>query len=125
MLDKAQAHGIVLVTDRERAKQFYERCGLKVSADVSTGVFMEAADGSILALIHRPDVTPAGHTVAGFQVEDLNGTVGSLKEAGIEFEEYDSPGLKTVDSIADLGAYQAAFIKDPDGNYLGIHEPPS
>ncbi len=125
MLDKALAHPTVFVTDLDRARAFYENLGLTVSAEVSTGIFMTAGNGTIFPLLHRADATPAPHTVAAFQVDDLPSVVASLRARGASFEEYDSPSLRTVDGIADMGAYRAAWLKDPDGNFIGLHEPPA
>ncbi len=36
------------------------------------------------------------------------------------FEEYDTPSLKTVNGIADTGPTRAAWIKDSEGNILGL-----
>jgi hypothetical protein len=38
----------------------------------------------------------------------------------VAIQEYDMPGLKTTDGIADLGFARAAWIVDPHGNALGI-----
>ena len=46
--------------------------------------------------------------------------VGALKGRGVTFEEYDYPSLKTVGGIADLGYSRAAWLKDSEGNLLGI-----
>jgi catechol 2,3-dioxygenase-like lactoylglutathione lyase family enzyme len=124
MLEKALAHPTVFVRDLQRAREFYERLGLTVSAQASTGIFMSAGGGTIFPLLHRVDFTPPSHTVAGFQVDDLRATVDDLRARGVVFEEYDGPGLRTVDGIADMGSYRAAWLKDPDGNYIGLHEPP-
>jgi catechol 2,3-dioxygenase-like lactoylglutathione lyase family enzyme len=124
MLDTALAHPTIFVRDLNRARAFYENLGLTVSAEVITGIFMTAGNGTIVPLLYRADATPPPHTVAAFQVDDLPGVVASLRERGVILEEYDSPGLKTTDGIADMGAYRAAWLKDPDGNYIGLHEPP-
>jgi len=42
----------------------------------------------------------------------------------VVFEEYDMPGLKTVDSIASLGSLRGAWFKDSEGNILAIGEEP-
>ncbi|HTZ87204.1 MAG TPA: VOC family protein [Solirubrobacteraceae bacterium] len=124
MLEKALAHPTVFVRDLQRAREFYERLGLTVSAQASTGIFMSAGAGTIFPLLHRADFTPPSHTIAAFQVEDLRATIEGLRARGVLFEEYDTAGLRTEDGIADMGAYRAAWLKDPDGNYIGLHEPP-
>ena len=45
-----------------------------------------------------------------------------MKRAGVTFEDYDFPGLKTVNHVCVLGAEKAAWFKDTEGNYLCIHE---
>ncbi len=123
MLSSALAHPTVFVQDLNRAREFYERFGLKVTAEVSTGIFMAAGDGTIYPLLHRPDATPP-RTRSPRSSRGLPSVVAGLRARGVLFEEYDSPGLRTVDCIADMGAYRAAWLRDPDGNYIGIHEPP-
>ncbi len=125
MLDRALAHPTVFVRDLERSRLFYEKLGLTVSAEVSTGIFMTAGNDTIFPLIHRADATPPSHTIAAFQVEDLPAVVAALRARGVVFEEYDSPGLRTIDAIADMGDYRAAWLKDPDGNFIGVHEAPT
>jgi hypothetical protein len=43
-----------------------------------------------------------------------------MREAGIAFEEYDLPGLKTVEGVAEIEGVKSAWLKDPDGNILAI-----
>jgi hypothetical protein len=68
----------------------------------------------------------------GFEVADLAATVQTLRARGVVFEEYDLPGLKTVDGIAEVaGNYPskggigelAAWFKDSEGNLIGIGQP--
>jgi catechol 2,3-dioxygenase-like lactoylglutathione lyase family enzyme len=125
MLDTGRAHPTIFVRDVERACAFYENLGLKVTSRVCTGIFMSAGSDSVFALLQRANATPPTHTVGAFEVKDLPSMLSSLRARGVVFEEYDSPGLRTIDGIADLGAYRAAWLKDPEGNFIGIHEPPS
>jgi hypothetical protein len=50
----------------------------------------------------------------------VEATVRWLKNRGVVFEEYDFPGLKTVNGIATLGDRKGAWFKDPDGNILAV-----
>ena len=36
------------------------------------------------------------------------------------FQEYDAPGLKTVNSIMTAGGAKAAWFKDSDGSILAV-----
>ena len=55
-----------------------------------------------------------------FDVPDLEETMQDLRSRGVVFEEYDFPGLKTVNGIADMGGERSAWFKDPDGNILNV-----
>ena len=48
------------------------------------------------------------------------GTFPPPRRPGIRVEDYDSPGLKTEDGIADIDFAWAAWIIDPATNALGI-----
>ncbi|MCY1559257.1 hypothetical protein D9M68_962770 [compost metagenome] len=53
---------------------------------------------------------------------DIAASVEKLKRAGVVFEDYDFPDLKTVDHVCVLGSEKAAWFKDTEGNFLCIHE---
>jgi hypothetical protein len=40
----------------------------------------------------------------------------------VVFEEYDMPGIKTVNSIATAGGAKTAWFKDSEGNILAISQ---
>jgi hypothetical protein len=67
-----------------------------------------------------------------WEVEDIVSTVELLRIRGVMFEEYDVPGLKTINGIAEvLGNYprtraegeKAAWFRDSEGNLLAIGQP--
>ena len=55
-------------------------------------------------------------------VEDVAAEVRGLEARGVRFQDYDLPGLKTVDHVCELGSERAAGFADPDGNMLCLHE---
>jgi len=59
-------------------------------------------------------------TQAGWEVPDLQAELAQLRPRGVKVEEYDMPGLKTVDGIADIGFAWMAWIVDPGKNALAI-----
>ena len=52
-------------------------------------------------------------------------TVSDLQGAGVDFEAYDFPGLKTERGIAQTGDVRAAWFKDSEGNLIGIVQLPA
>jgi hypothetical protein len=67
-----------------------------------------------------PNPNRGGHTQMSLRVPDAKAAVGELRSHGVVFEEYDLPGLKTVEGIADTGSGSAAWFKDTEGNTVGI-----
>ena len=51
-------------------------------------------------------------------MEDLAAEVAELRRRGVVFEEYDQPGLRTVDGIATTPVGRAVWFKDSEGNAL-------
>ena len=123
MLSDATVTTMLPVKDVERARRFYEGClGLKPGGFKPDGKFVYAVGGSTLALFPKPEGTKADHTAISFRVTDIAASIRELKSAGVVFEDYDFPGLKTVNHVCVLGAEKAAWFKDTEGNILCLHE---
>jgi catechol 2,3-dioxygenase-like lactoylglutathione lyase family enzyme len=123
MLESARAVPTIAVTDIDRARKFYqETLGFKVLDETPGGIRYETGSGSWLFVYPSEFAGTNKATYMSFEVEDITATVKELKDAGITFEEYDFPGLKTVDGIAELEGEKAAWFKDLDGNILAIGE---
>lgn len=123
MLTQAPITTILPVIDLNRAREYYEKkLGLKPLGLRADGKFEFATASGVLALIPKPGGTKADHTAISFQVPDILKAIAALKKNGVVFEDYDLPGLKTVDHVCVLGAEKAAWFRDPEGNYLCIHE---
>jgi catechol 2,3-dioxygenase-like lactoylglutathione lyase family enzyme len=112
------------VIDLPRARDFYEKkLGFVAGGMKADGKFVyRCAGGATLALFPKEGGTKADHTAVSFRVGDIELAIAALKNAGVVFEDYDFPGLKTVDHVCVLGSEKAAWFKDSEGNYLCLHE---
>lgn len=112
------------VTDVDRARTYYtESLGLDYTGTDDEGSAMFALEGgSTLVLLPRPDSHPSESTAMSFEVDDITTEIGELEGRGVVFEDYDMPGLKTVDHVAIMGSEKAAWFKDPDGHVLCLHQ---
>jgi catechol-2,3-dioxygenase len=125
MINESSAFPVLPAADLTRATAFYrDTLGLTVAFEAEGGVAFTAGNGTML-FVYPHGATKAEHTVAGFMVADLEATVAELQAKGVTFEQYDMPGLKTVDGIADAGGVKAAWFKDSEGNILSIGSLPS
>jgi predicted enzyme related to lactoylglutathione lyase len=126
MLTNSPIRPTIPVVDLDRAKRFYEtRLGLKpvpANSDNTSGMaIFECGNGTRVELYQRGP-SKADHTVATFEVSDIEEEVNILREKGVSFEEYDMPGIKTQNGIATQGSVKAAWFKDSEGNILCIHQ---
>lgn len=123
MLSDSSVTTMLPVKDMGRARAFYEgSLGLKPGGLRPDGKFVYRVGGSTLALFPKPEGTKADHTAISFQVDNIDSSIAALQRAGVVFEDYDFPGLKTANHVCVLGAEKAAWFKDTEGNYLCIHE---
>jgi catechol 2,3-dioxygenase-like lactoylglutathione lyase family enzyme len=115
--------------DLNRARRFYtEKLGLEPSEERPGGLRYKCRSGEF-ALFESAGVPSGHHTQMGWDVDDIEATVRELRDRGVTFEEFDLPGLRTVDGIAEVeGNYpskggvgeRAVWFRDSEGNLLGI-----
>jgi catechol 2,3-dioxygenase-like lactoylglutathione lyase family enzyme len=106
--------------DIERAKRFYEeKLGLTPIAEDPGGVHYRSGS-SYFDLYPTQAAGIAQHTLAAWLVDDLEEVMGELRSRGVVFEEYDTPGLKTVNGVAEFETERAAWFKDSEGNILAV-----
>jgi catechol 2,3-dioxygenase-like lactoylglutathione lyase family enzyme len=132
MLERGAVATRLPAQDLERARAFYaEKLGLEPAEERPGGLLYRCARGEF-ALFESAGVPSGSHTQMGWEVEDIEATVAGLKAQGVVFEEYDLPGLTTVDGIVEVaGNYpskggvgeRAAWFKDSEGNLLAIGQP--
>lgn len=121
MLADSKLGPAIAVSDIEVAKKFYsDTLGLKMVEESQRGVSYECA-GTRMGVYPSQFAGTAKNTVAGWEVDDLDAVMTELRSRGVTFEEYDMPGLKTENGVAQMGDNaRGAWFKDPDGNILAI-----
>ena len=104
------------VTDMPRAQAFYEGIlGLKPTSEFADGQWVEydLAAGTFAITNMQPEWQPSAQgTLVAFEVDDLDQTVASLKEQGVEL----------LMDIFDTPVCRMAIIADPDGNRITLHQ---
>lgn len=120
-LGEAAVHTTLPAQDLDRARAFYsEKLGLEPTEEATDGLLYEMPGGSQF-FVFKTGGKPSGeHTQLGFRTDDIDATVAELRDRGVEFEEYDLPGLKSVDGIVEFPDRRGAWLKDSEGNLLGI-----
>ncbi len=122
MLGDYPMHVVLLSRDLAESRAFYhDKLGLEILDESQDGITFRSGSTE-LAVTKSTTGTSDEQTQAGWHVDDLEAELRDLRARGVEIQEYDMPGLKTVGGIADIGFARAAWIVDPHGNALGILE---
>lgn len=117
--------------DLDRARAFYrDKLGLEPAEERPGGLLYRCASGSF-ALFTSSGAPSGAHTQMAFTVSDIEAVVTELRGRGVEFEEYEFPGFRTVDGIVEIeGNYpsigtgeRAVWFRDSEGNLIGIGQP--
>jgi len=112
----------VPVSDLARSKAFYaDTLGLTVLWESPASIRLRCGDHSELSIFKRPSTTTE-HTVAHFEVTDIESAVADLEAKGVEFLDYTEGPLRTAGHIAQIGPARGAWFRDPDGNTLGLRQ---
>jgi catechol 2,3-dioxygenase-like lactoylglutathione lyase family enzyme len=118
--------------DLDRARRFYaEVLGLE-PVDERPGGLLYRCGGVDFVVFRSTGASPGTFTQMAWEVADIEAVVAELRRHGVEFEEVDVPGLRTVGGIAEVeGNYpskgyrgeRGAWFHDSEGNLLAIGEP--
>jgi len=132
MLEDSKVAARIPAQDLQRARSFYaQKLGLEPRVEMPGGLLYRCGEGEFV-LFESAGAASGDHTQMGWEVEDIEATVEWLRGRGVVFEEYDFPGLRTVNDIAEIaGNYpskggvgeKAAWFRDSEGNLFGIGQP--
>ena len=120
MLGDHPIHPVLLSTDLAQSRAFYhDQLGLQILRD--SGEAIEFRCGLTKLVVSASTTgTADSQTQVGWEVPDLQAELDELRGRGVAIEEYDYPGLRTQDGIADIGFAWMAWITDPGRNSLAI-----
>lgn len=129
MLKDSDVSTRIPAQDLARARDFYSsKLGLEPVEERPGGLRYKCGCG-YFTLFQSAGSASGAHTQMGWEVSDIEATVRELRQRGVTFEEYDLPGIKSIDGIARIeGNYpskagsgeKGAWFRDSEGNLLGI-----
>ena len=123
MLGNGPIHPVLLARDLRAAREFYhDKVGLEILLETDDKIELRCGGGTKLAVSKSTTGTADSQTQVAWEVDNLRAELDELRSRGVAIEEYDLPGLKTKDGIADVGFAWMAWIIDPGRNALGIIE---
>jgi catechol 2,3-dioxygenase-like lactoylglutathione lyase family enzyme len=120
MLGDSRVAATIPILDLVRARSFYQNVlGLSIREESPFGILFDAGQGTSLFIFPRGD-TERDHTLAAFEVADLEATMRGLQEQGVAFDDVDIPGVQQGGKVAELGPVRSAWFRDSEGNVLSI-----
>jgi len=121
MLAQRPIDVMLTATDLRAVKQFYgDRVGLDLLIECDEFVTFQCGGDTRLVITRSTMRTNEPQTKASWRVDDVAAEVSELFARGVEVAEYDEPGLKTTDGVADIGFALSAWLVDPGGNTIGL-----
>lgn len=125
MFNQSRVAAMLPAQDLKRAKAFYrDKLGLTPTQEMGDDLVLYMMGSGTGFIVYRTQgKAPGSYTQLFVEVSDVEQAVKDLRARGVKFEEYDIPGLKTVDGIADIGGSKAAWLKDSEGNVIGLGPP--
>lgn len=121
MLSQLEAAAVLPAKDLKRAKSFYkDKLGLEPAEEREGELRYRTPAGAAVLMYETENAGTAKNTALLWVTPDVQAEVAKLRQAGVVFEEYDMPGLKTEDGIATTGDERAAWFKDSEGNILCV-----
>lgn len=121
MFENASAYAVLPASDLDRARTYWT--GLldrEPEMNLEDEAFFVLI-GGIRVLVYRTQFAgTAQNTVLGIESDDLDGDMERLRDRGVEFNQYDLPGLTTVDGVAEVDGLRTAWFTDSEGNIIAI-----
>ena len=127
MISNSLSYATLPAKDMKRAEKFYEeKLGLQpFEKEPDGGILYRAKNGCSSFLVYPSQFAgTAQNTAMTFVTENIELEMKELRSKGVVFEEYNMPGLKTVNGLATMEQFKAAWFKDTEGNILALNQMP-
>jgi catechol 2,3-dioxygenase-like lactoylglutathione lyase family enzyme len=121
MFENASAYAVLPASDLDRARDYWT--GLldrEPEMSMEDEAFFMTIGGTRVLVYRTQFAGTAQNTVLGLESEDLERDMEQLRDRGVEFNQYDLPGLTTVDGVAEVDGLRTAWFTDSEGNIIAI-----
>jgi catechol 2,3-dioxygenase-like lactoylglutathione lyase family enzyme len=120
MLNTSKVISFVATKNPKVARKFYaETLGLSLVSDDPFALVFDA-NGTMLRVQKVLELTPAKHTVLGWDVRDIKAKVRELTKRGVRFERFEGMPQDEQGIWTSPNGGQIAWFKDGDGNTLSL-----
>lgn len=118
-----EVHTVLPAADLKRAQAFYHDALDLDPAEVHQGTLTyRLASGAAFEIYETSNAGTARNTQMGWITDDLDAEMTKLRARGVMFEDYDIPGMKTVNGVATADDMKSAWFRDTEGNFICVSE---
>ena len=124
MFENATSFAVLPASDLARARAFWhDACGLDpVDEEPQAGVLSYEVGGSKVLVYETQFAGTAQNTAFGIDTDDLDRDMAALRSAGVEFNDYELPGVSTVDGVVEMEGMRTAWFNDSEGNIIALSQ---
>jgi len=124
MFENASCFAVLPASDLARARSFWhDTFGIDpVDDGFEEGAEMFELAGTRVLIYETQFAGTAQNTALGIDSADFDRDMADLKAKGVEFNEYDLPGVTTVDGVVEMGGMRTAWFNDSEGNIIALGE---
>jgi catechol 2,3-dioxygenase-like lactoylglutathione lyase family enzyme len=123
MFENTIAMATLPASDMERARKWWKDVfGLEPMRTSEGGDFFMV--GGIPVMVYETQFAgTAKNTAFTILTDDLERDMTALRVHGVTFNDYDLPGIKTVDGVAETDDERGAWFNDSEGNIIALAQP--
>ena len=124
MLEDRRCGAMLPAKDVERAKSWYaDKLDMKPSFENEGGAEYKTAEGTEFWIYPSEFAGSNKATAMGFMTKSLEKDMDAMRSRGITFEDYNIPGIKTENGIAEFApGERGCWFKDSEGNIIAMFE---
>ena len=117
-----QAITMLPAADLDRFRSFYhDKLGLDPTAERPEMGMLEYHDGGGGFEVYQTEnAGTARNTQLVWETDDLDSDMQRMRDAGVEFEEFEIPDMKTENGVVTHDEMKSAWFRDSEGNILCI-----
>ncbi len=117
-----QAHAVLPAADLGRFRGFYhDKLGLDPSEE-HEGTLLYGEGASAFEVYETENAGTAQNTSMAWMTDDLDAEMTALRAAGVEFLEFQLPGMPMDHGVVSGEDGRAAWFADSEGNIICLTE---
>jgi catechol 2,3-dioxygenase-like lactoylglutathione lyase family enzyme len=122
MLASGKMVGFIPTTDYDRARAFYEgKLGFQFISHDQFALVLSVG-GHKIRITKIPNFTPLQGTILGWEVQDIEAVAKWLRDRGVPPEKFPFAQDQELGIWTAPSGDRVAWLKDPDGNILGVSQ---